>query len=148
MRAQFSPTSAGGRAPASPISPAACMQKIQPLLNVEFSFCHPLSSSRQREAAVLCTKPALFLCYITIWAFRLVFLDIGRCVKYWHNPVVYMESRLALSGGCTMLVFSLNTRACSIVKATLQRSPGKQGEKTLTSWPDLELQLLKGSSKA
>lgn len=36
-----------------------------------------------------------------------------------------------------MLVFSLNTRACSIVKATLQQSPGKQGEKTLMSWPDL-----------
>lgn len=139
MRARFFPTLAGGRAPASPISPAASMQKIRPLLNLEFSFCHPLSSSgsRQQEAAALHTKPALFLCYVTIWAFRLVFLDIGRCVKYWNNPVVYMESRLALSGGCTMLVFSLNTRACSIVKATLQQSPGKQGEKTLTSWPGL-----------
>lgn len=115
------------------------MQKLQPLLKWGFSFCHPLSSSgsREREAAALCIKPALFLCYITIWAFRLVFLDIGRCVKYWHNPVVYMESRLALSGGCTMLVFSLKTRARSIVKATLQQSPGKQGEETLTSWPDL-----------
>lgn len=129
----FFPTLAGGRAPASPISPAASMQKLRPLLKLEFSFCHFLSSSesREREAAALRTKAALFLCYITIWAFRLVFLDIGRCVKYWHNPVVYMESRLALSGGCTMLVFSLKTRACSIVKATLQQSPGKQGEKTL-----------------
>lgn len=36
-----------------------------------------------------------------------------------------------------MLLFSLKTRACSIVKATLQQSPGKQGEKALTSWPDL-----------
>lgn len=105
---------------------------------LEFFFCRPLSSpgSRQREAAALRAKPELFLCYITIWAFRLVFPDIGRCVKYWHNPVVYMESRLALSGACTRLVFSLNTRACSIVKATLQQSPGKQGEKTFMSWPD------------
>lgn len=117
----FFPTLAGERAPASPISPAANLQKLWPLLKLEFSFCHPLSSSRSREReAALCTKPALFLCYITIWAFRLVFLDIGRCVKYWHNPVIYMESRLALSGGCT--IFSLKTRACSIVKATLQES--------------------------
>uniref|UniRef100_A0A8C3KAN5 Uncharacterized protein n=1 Tax=Calidris pygmaea TaxID=425635 RepID=A0A8C3KAN5_9CHAR len=48
-----------------------------------------------------------------------------------------LEVRLALSGTCTMLVFSLNTRACSVVKATLQQSPGKQREKTLMSWPDL-----------
>jgi len=48
-----------------------------------------------------------------------------------------MESRLALPGACTVLAFSLNTRACSVVKATLQQSPGKQGEKTFVSWPDL-----------
>lgn len=29
-----------------------------------------------------------------------------------------------------MLVFSLKTRACSIVKATLQQNPGKQGGET------------------
>lgn len=36
-----------------------------------------------------------------------------------------------------MLLFSLNTRACSVGKATLQQSPGKQGEETLVLWPDL-----------
>jgi len=75
--------------------------------------------SGQWEAAALCAQPELFLCYITIWAFRLVFPDIGRCIKYWHNTVVYMESRQALSGACTMLAFSLSARACSGVKAML-----------------------------
>lgn len=36
-----------------------------------------------------------------------------------------------------MLVFSLHTRACSVVRATLQQSPGKQGGKTFGSWLDL-----------